>query len=110
MVVEAFVPSVHQHIETSTEEICVNVVELQRIIQRSKEMKITWCEVQTIVFLIYRVHIDIDHIDPCDRVHIGIDHIDPCDRVHIDIDHIDPCDRVHIDNQIIKSTHRRTWS
>ncbi|GBM22224.1 hypothetical protein AVEN_273414-1 [Araneus ventricosus] len=65
MVVETFVPSVHQRIETGTGELSIKVVEprqdgllrfgidsemltSQVLLQRSKEMKVTWCEVRVV--------------------------------------------------------------
>ncbi|GBM96383.1 hypothetical protein AVEN_64086-1 [Araneus ventricosus] len=65
MVAEAFVPSVNQSIETGIEEIKVQVPEplkegflnfvigsemaiCQVVLQRSEEMKITWCEIRVV--------------------------------------------------------------
>ncbi|GBM07632.1 hypothetical protein AVEN_228137-1 [Araneus ventricosus] len=61
-VVESFVPSINQYIETGTQEIMVKIVELlsdsflnfeicseiaicQALLQLSEEMKIIWCEI-----------------------------------------------------------------
>ncbi|GBN33566.1 hypothetical protein AVEN_218046-1 [Araneus ventricosus] len=65
MVVEAFVPSVHQSIETGLNEIRIQVSEplndgflnfgigfematCQVLLQRSEDMKITWCEIRAL--------------------------------------------------------------
>ncbi|GBM47432.1 hypothetical protein AVEN_175610-1 [Araneus ventricosus] len=49
MVVEAFVPSVNQSIETDKEEIKAEMTTCQVLLQRSEDMKITWCEIQPVV-------------------------------------------------------------
>ncbi|GBN91442.1 hypothetical protein AVEN_258546-1 [Araneus ventricosus] len=71
MVVVEFVPSVNQFIETSIKEIRVQVAETLNdgfrnfdivpematclvIIQRSEEMKITWCEIRDVVDVLGR--------------------------------------------------------
>ncbi|GBL72479.1 hypothetical protein AVEN_115394-1 [Araneus ventricosus] len=69
MVVEAFVPSVNQSIETGIEEIRVQIAEplndgflnfgigfeIQVLYQRSEDMKITWCEIRAVGMLFQNI-------------------------------------------------------